>query len=127
MRNISRRTALKGGTAAVAAIAGAGAVTARVAVEDPAIEAAAEVYWGAKARRAEVPHSATDEEYHEIYFGPTFAAYDALMKIPATSLRGCGIKARVYRHQTLDLVDGYMNNFDLDGLLADIERLAGEG
>ena len=93
-------------TATVVAIAGVGAVAPRVAVEDPAIEAAAEVYWAAKARRAEVPHSATDEEYHEIYFGPTFAAYDALMEIPATSLRGCGIKARIYRHQTLDLVMG---------------------
>ncbi len=91
----------------------------------PNIEAAAATYWAAKARRDELPHSYTDEEYHEIYFDPTFAAYDALMKIPATSLKGCGIKARIYRHETLDLVDGYMNNFDLDGLLADIECLAG--
>ena len=121
---LSRRAALQGGTATVAVIAGAGAVTARVAVEDPAIEAAAEVYWAAEARLKAVPSPHTDEEYRAVW-NPTLAAYDALMKIPATSLKGCGIKARIYRHETLDLVDGYMNNFDLDGLLADIECLAG--
>ena len=38
MRNISRRTALRGGTATVAAIAAGGAVAARIAVDDPLMD-----------------------------------------------------------------------------------------
>jgi hypothetical protein len=50
MRNISRRTALKGGTATVAVIAAGGAVAARVAIDEPVI--ALERQW--KAMQAEM-------------------------------------------------------------------------
>ncbi len=40
---LTRRAALKGGTATVAAIAGAGAVAARLAVDDPVIALVEEI------------------------------------------------------------------------------------
>ena len=111
----------------VAATSGAAvAVSASQDTEDPAIEAAARHYRAMNARRDELPDDPTNDEFYERYFHPKTAAYDALMGLPAASLTGLAIKARIYRSETLDLVEGYKNNFDLDGLLEDIERLTGE-
>ena len=125
--HISRRNALKGGTATVAAIAAGGAVAARLAVDDAAIEAAAKVYWSARSQYEavlDIPEH-TDEQADAFYW-PRMAAYDAVMELPAHSLNDLQTKVRAYRIERFHHVGDYMPDEDLDVLLSDIERLAGE-
>jgi len=123
---LSRRAALQGGTAIVAAIAGAGAVAARVAVDDPVIEAAAKTYWAWEARfRALLDNPKHTDEQTKTFLELKLEAYDALMEVPASNLKGLAVKAQAYRHEWFDFVTEYMDNGDLGVLLEDIERLAG--
>ena len=109
----------------MAAIAVTGAVAARVAVDDSAIEAAAKVYWDAHARYWAVLDEPdhTDADSDAVYY-PKMEAYDALMELPASGLKGLGIKTKAYRHEWFHHIADYMDDGDLDVLLADIERLA---
>ena len=68
---------------------------------------------------------ATDEECDALY-SPMMEAFDATMAIPAVTIQGLGIKARMYMVELYDCV-GDSRDEDVKKLLADIERLAGEG
>ena len=118
---LTRRAALQGGTAAVAAIAGAGAVMARVAVDDPVIALVEEIKRHAAAWSAidegldESGYEAFQDRYHELWV--------QLRETHARTLPGAVAKLRYVS----DEHDGDLG-IDLAGsLVSDLERLVAEG
>jgi hypothetical protein len=118
---LSRRTALKGGTAAVAVIAVTGAVAARVAVDDPVIAMVEEI------KRRYAAWLAIDENLEE---GRYYALQDRwhdlwseLHETHARTLPGAVAKLRYFS----DDLDGDLGMDLADSLVSDFERLAGEG
>ena len=95
----------------------------RLDLSDPAIEAAAAVYWTWKERQNALSYDHTDEESDAIYH-PMMQAYDALMAIPATNARELGIKARIYAGEIFPCCSCY-DSPDITGILSDAERLGG--
>ena len=123
MRNLTRRNVLLR-TAAAASCVAVPAIPALATKGDAAIEAAAAAYWEASERSRALPSDPTDAEYDALY-DAKMEPYDAAMKIPATTMRGLGIKAQMYRFEMFPLVSSYMVDSDLGALLSDIERLSG--
>ena len=124
---MSRRVALKGRTAAVAAIAGGGAVAARLAVDDLSVEAAARTFWEVDARYlAALNNPGLTEDEAIVYFEPWIDARDRLMAIPSSSAKDRAAKVRVARK----VWDGCNVKIEdperLGGMFADIERFGGE-
>ncbi len=91
---LTRRAALRGGTATVAVIAGAGAVTARGAVDEPLLDL--ERQWLRQRHYAchEQPGETDDERY------PAFEALDGIEdqieETPACSHAEVAVKLRMY-------------------------------
>ena len=79
-----------------------------------------------RSRRKALPEFPTDAELDAV-LDARMDAYDAVMEMPASTLRGLGMKARIYRVETAPHIGDYMRDFDIHSLLSDIERLAGEG
>ena len=116
---LTRRTALQGGTATVAAIAVTGAVAARVAVDDPVIALVDEIKRRAAAWLAidegleERRYYAFQDRYYEIW--------EELHQTRAQTLPGAVAKFKYFA----DELDGDLD-MDLAGsLVSDFERLAG--
>ena len=125
---LTRRAALKGGTATVAAIASAGAVAARVAVDEPLIQL--ERQWRA---RLDATHDLPDEmpeEERQPYYDAVSGVEVEIRETPAQSVSGLCVKLRLYAHYK-----GLFNRPEWWGLdwtdelakaaLLDAERLAG--
>ena len=116
---LSRRAALKGGTATVAAIAVSGAVAARVAVDDPIIALVEEINrraaaWFAIDERLEKSrYKAFEDRYYEIW--------DELRETRAQTLPGAVAKFRYFS----DELRGDLDMGLADSLVSDFERLAG--
>ena len=117
----TRRAALRGGTATVAVIAGAGAVAARVAVEDPVIALVEEikrhaaVWEGIDGELEESRYEAFADRYCELWA--------QLRETHARTLLGAVAKLRYFS----DEHDGDLGMDLADLLLSDLERLAREG
>jgi len=118
---LSRRAALQGGTAAVTVIAGAGAVAARVAVDDPVITLVEEIkryaaaWFAIDERLEESRYKAFEDRYHELW--------TELRETHARTLPGAVAKLRYFS----DEHDGDLG-VDLAGsLVSDLEHLVREG
>ena len=117
----TRRAALQGGTAAVAAIAGAGAIAARVAVDDPVVALVEEIKrhcaaWSAiDGRLEESRYEAFEDRYHELWV--------QLRETHARTLPGAVAKLRYFS----DEHDGDLGVDLAESLLSDLERLVREG
>jgi hypothetical protein len=118
---LSRRAALQGGTATVAAIAVTGAVAARIAVDDPVIALVEGIKRHAAAWFAidegleKSRYKAFEDRYHELWAH--------LRETHARTLPGAVAKLRYFS----DEHDGDLGMDLADSLVGDLERLAGEG
>ena len=116
---LTRRAALQGGTATVAAIAVTGAVAARVAVDDPVIALVDEIKRRAAAWLAidegleERRYYALQDRYYEIW--------GQLRETRAQTLPGAVAKFRYFS----DEHDGDLGMDLAESLVSDFERLAG--
>ena len=116
---LSRRAALKGGTATMAAIAVTGAAVARIAVDDPVFVALDELkrhtaIWyaideGLEKRR----YKAHEERYGELW--------DRLLETHAQTLPGAVAKFRYFS----DELNGDLDMDLAESLVSDFERLVG--
>ena len=118
---LTRRAALRGGTATVAAIAVTGAVAARVAVDDPVIALVEEikrhaaVWEGIDERLEKSRYKAFEDRFHELWA--------QLRKTHARTLPGAVAKLRYFS----DEHDGDLGVDLAESLLSDLERLVREG
>ena len=102
---LTRRAALQGGTATVAVIAGAGAVAARVAVDDPVIALVDEIRrvnkaWHAAADARDLARARGSEDWpdleekYEAYSDRYWELRAEICETPARTLRGTLAKFR---------------------------------
>jgi hypothetical protein len=118
---LSRRAALRGGTATVATIAVTGAVAARVAVDDPVIAMIEEIKrhtaaWSASiADLDDSSYKAFEDRYHKLWV--------QLRDRTARTLPGAVAKLRYFS----DEHDGDLGVDLAESLVSDFERLVREG
>ncbi len=116
---LSRRAALKGGTATIAAMAAGGAVAVRAAVEDPVMALVEEI------KRHAAAWFSIDEELEEARYYAFQDRYQELWtelrKTRAQTLPGAVAKFRYFS----DEHDGDLGTDLAESLVSDFERLAG--
>ena len=116
---LTRRAALQGGTATVAAIAGAGAVAAPVA--DPVLDLLEEVeqlttvWYATDEWRDERRYRALEKHYHELWC--------RLRETHAGTLQGALAKFKYFSRE----LSGNLETGFTESVLQDFERLVGEG
>lgn len=127
---LSRRTALKGGTAAMAAMAAGGALPAAAVVPGSPVAAAAKLFWEADVPRLafENNRNPTDAEFDawDGIFETWYSAYERMMAIPSGYVQDLAAKVRVCR-EVWTACDITMEDPERLGLIfGEIERLAEE-
>ena len=91
---LTRRAALEGGTATVAAIAVAGAVAARIAVDDPVVALVEEITRVSKAWN--IVHDANDKREYKRLEARYWELREEICETPARTIRGVLAKFTTY-------------------------------